>query len=324
MFIWKDVGMTFSFLLVSAILANSTLTKTPLHIGRLIVISILLFYATAVKYQGQFILPVFCLWSAYNWLNNKTTARTLALGLILFTTIFGCVKLVDHILVPTSQDSHSWQKVKIYDLAGISLDQNKPIFPDFILKNPNFDMGRVGKLFNRYRVDELNFIDDTPTPDGKTQFERDELLKTWKEAVVAYPFSYFNTRLLMWIHNFTERPFKSAQSLTKSERLNTYFPFVSKYPWILKMIDLGLDTLKSIWFLPLVFVYIFIGAYNWRRTPAAPVLFFMNTAAATLALILFVFSMAATARYVYLTVVLLHFSHPFAWLIWRQYQSKRP
>lgn len=322
LFIWKDVGMTYAYLLAASILVYATMTKSKLQISGLILVTLLLFYGTAVKYQGQFILPVLCFWTAYACSISKTFMRIIGLGIAYFLVIFAAVKLVDHLLVPPAQDTHSWQKVKIYDLSGMSLDQEKPIYPDFILNNPHFDMKRIEQLFNRHRVDELSFINDTPTPDGKTEAEREELLRTWKHAVVTYPASYLKTRFLMWIHNFKERPFKTAHSLAKSERFNQYMPFIAQQPVLLNTIDFALDALKFIWYLPLVFLYIFLGAYYWRRTPAAPVLFFMNACGATLALILFVFSMAAIARYVYFTLVMLHFSHPFAWLVWKNRKTK--
>jgi hypothetical protein len=84
------------------------------------------------------------------------------------------------------------------------------------------------------------------------------------------------------------------------------------------LIDLILEALRFVWYVPLVGLYLLYGVVNWRKSVYAPPLFFMNMLGFVMLAALFVLSMAGCPRYVYISSIMLHASHPLAWLTWRR------
>jgi hypothetical protein len=77
--------------------------------------------------------------------------------------------------------------------------------------------------------------------------------------------------------------------------------------------------LKSIFLIPFIFFYLFLGLWSLTKKPEyAMPLIILSSAGLLLLLVLFFFSMASTIRYVYFTVCMFHASHGFAYMSFRQ------
>ena len=317
-FILKDVGFTFSYLLIISILTFYTVQQKKIGWGVISLIIPILFYGTAVKYQAVFLLPFITLWmgvsiEAYQW-----SRKALFYGLGGAGFMFALTACFNSY---TAQKDYAWQYVKLYDLAAISLITHQDLLPDFT-KKPNFSMEKLSKDFNSFRVDELVFESDSILAKGKTEEERTALWHTWFHEVTHYPQAYLSHRWLLMKNLLSLSPIKPFNQI-KSHTENVS-PFIKKI--LMELENIGLikfaQKATSLYpYIPLMIFYIFVGLFfNFRKYSVyAFPLAMSNIIGLALVGVLFIFSMAAEARYVYLSVCCLHLSHLFAFLCFRDF-----
>lgn len=323
----KDNGFCYSYLLTGCIISYLVFEKVKELRYKLPLLSLavlLLFYGTAVKFQAKFILIAFALGWAY-CLNYKFNTRNFVIALLLCAAILKAVFMFNNWLVPNKQQSHSWQFVKLYDLASISLALNKPLLPDFVLESPHFSMEALREKFDPSNVDPLVFTSENILVKGKNEQERQLVMDYWKAGVKAHPFLYLKHRLTLWSYNLTTAPCKGNHPyhFLKDTRWGRYAAMPIIYNTLGGLHALSLMLLKFIWFVPLLFYYCYLGIRALKLTPAAIPLLILNVASLMLMAILLFLSMAATARYIYFCVCLLHASHGFAYLCWKANKDGR-
>ncbi len=318
LFVLKDAGFALTFLLVSSLLILAGRQHRSLRWFELLIISALLFYGAAVKYQAIFVLPFMCIWIAVLSLPKiKPLMRVLAGCAFYGAFFFGITAFND---ATTAQKSHSWQFVKLYDLAAISLDQNKPLFPDFVQQGPQFSMEAVRANFNPRRVDEYVFIPEPILIKGKDETERSILWDYWWDTIWTYPQSYLHHRLRLIGFMLTNSPIKTPEEIKSAHA--TIPGFLMSLLEIVERSGLA-EFIKLITsfllFAPLMVFYAFYGARH-LRTPQgneALSLLMLNLMGLTLIGVLTIFSMASDVRYIYFAMCCCHFSHPVFWHLWR-------
>ncbi len=320
-FVLKDVGFTFSFLFVCSILTFYSLHQKKLPIRLALPICGLLFYGTAVKFQAAFVLPCLSLWLAYSLNAYRFSFTVLFQSLLFFCLLLGSVQFFNHHM--THKKDHSWQFVKLYDLAGISLKKNEDLFPDFVKNKPFFSMTALARKFNSQRVDELVFDAEPLLIKGKTEQQRNSLWYTWLEAIQNYPGSYFLHRWELFQHLLRKSPIKSMSEIASHQE---FIPSLIR-DILLRCEAHGLTvffkTITSFGFyLPFMMLYLVLGLVCIKRDPYAIPLVFLNSTGLTLLLVLFVFSMASDVRYIYLTMCCFHFSHPFFFKTFKNFIEK--
>jgi len=112
------------------------------------------------------------------------------LSVILFSFIMSAQPLVNAVVKP--QKDHFFQYIQLYDLAGISVRVDKPLFPEWIKNNKaRFNMQSVKHYYNPFSGNYL-FYDHyglgIPAPLMMTRDpgRLDELNSVWISAVAAY------------------------------------------------------------------------------------------------------------------------------------------
>jgi hypothetical protein len=311
--IWKDAGFAFSFLLASAILSYFMVNKKHPNLLIILFILVLLFYGTGVKYQAMFVLPFMVTGLAYVSNNFKFNFNFFLIGIGLYLMIFGLVDKLNNYFVPESQKNHSWQYVKLYDLTAISLKTNEPLFPEFVIKNPNFSMESVKSKYNIDRVDDLVFFEGSPLKKGETPQERQEVLNYWKTNVLKYPSFYLQHRFNIWKNTILSMPFKQLETLDFS-----HWNSLSWLDWLFKskafhiFIEIFRYLLSFILLLPLIIFYFILSLFYLNKRRFALPLFMMSGVALLFVIVLFFFSMAACLRYVYISVCMVFACHAFA------------
>lgn len=315
--IWKDVGFAYTFLFSAMLLLPANIHDKKLTFIKTIIIWLLLFYGTGVKYQAIFILPVMTLWLALTLFTGKSFVKKISLWLTLWMSILISCQALQTVVVSSVRESHSWQNVKLFDLAGMSVDLGQDLFPEFVRKAPEYTFEKVKKVYSPYRVDELivGWAPEASLRPGETKEQRELLWDTWLRALKDHPMAYVRHRFSVWKMMVKRSPMKSLDDLRNIESLP---------PKIRSVLDVvGLQTLQRIkeltyfiYYVPFLFVYFLLGLWNWRkkRRYALP-LTMMTGSAIALMMALFVFSMASDLRYIYLTMTFFHFSHPLAWLL---------
>lgn len=322
-FVLKDVGFTFCFLFSISVLTFHTINRLKFSYFKLAILFLILFYGTAVKYQAIFVLPVLSVWAAYCLDKYRFSIITLLKSGILYGVLFFTVSIFNSYTVKTKD--HSWQLVKLYDLAGMSLITHADLIPDFN-KNSNFSKVLLEKHYNTTRVDEMVFPSDAILKKGKNEEERDILWNTWFEAVKAHPHAYLSHRWQIMKNQITLPPVKSIRTL--KSHIEQIPESIQKMVIFLE--DIGilriLQALTAFYlYIPFLFLYIFLGLYAHIRSisPYAFPLMMMNLSGLVLLSVLFMFSMAAEPRYIYLTVCCFHFSHPFFFLSLKDLYRRR-
>jgi len=321
-FILKDMSFAFSYLFCIAALAFCTVRKNPLRPLGLWGLMLVLFYGTAVKYQAIFLLPVLSFWAAYCTKPFQKKSTVCLKGLGIWGIVWAVVSLVNTWSTPNKD--HSWQYVKLYDLATISLETGEDFIPPYN-KNHRFSQETLVKKFNPARIDELVFGTDAVLTKGKNEQERSGLWRTWLKTVVVHPGAYLNHRYRLSKNMLTLSPIKPLDTVKNHQE--------SIPDSIKKIVSLSeewgiigfLQSMTAFYiYIPCVLFYMGLGLVAYRRThtPYGLCLTAMNGCALFLILILFIFSMASDARYIYFSVCCFHFSHPFMMACWRSLKKR--
>ena len=303
-FIWKDLYFTFGYMLASGYLTKKTFEKTPFSGKEYLFLALLLFFATSVKYQAQFVLFFMIGWIVYlaskGSLLKKGIYTALLTGLMIFSIHF----FHEKIMCDKAEETYSWQKVKIYDLAGISVRSGENVIPSFLFNWPQVTQEQIkGKYSHLW--EPLITESDSPLRFTKDDMEREILMQTWQKAVLNHPLSYLSHRISVLYKTLSGSDVKRPLRIFLKEHHLPTFPANM------------MVIFSYIFGLPLSLFYIWLGVKTRKMTPASVPLCVLNMMAVTYALFLFIFSLASTTRYVYFCVTCLAFSHPFAYLCWK-------
>lgn len=317
--IWKDVGCAYAFLFVSSYLTYVTMNDRPLPFTRVIPLLIVLAYGTLVKFQAQYLAPIVLLWMVTHRAKHSLGYPFVKNAVVLIGLFYTIMMGVQH-FGPKVEENHSWQYVKLYDLAAIAVNTNQDIFPNFT-KTKTFSMAELHKRFNHQRVDDLVFADSLLIK-GKNTEEREIVLKTWIEQIIKHPFIYLRHRAANLAYVLLSTPwFEYGPPVIDSivqpgTALHTGLYYTARiFGWIflahmLPML-LGLG-------------YLILGTMAWcKKVREGIPLFFMNFIGMGMGFVLFFFSMAGTPRYTYISICLVHASHAFAYLCWKKLRPQK-
>ncbi|HSX20199.1 MAG TPA: hypothetical protein VLG38_03630 [Gammaproteobacteria bacterium] len=316
----KDTGFTYTYLLSGAIMSYMVVTRTQKYkLPLLAAIILLLFYGTAVKFQAKYILIFFTLGVSYCWANYKFNLKSVSGGIVLYMILMAAITATNGKLVPIGKGSNSWQWVKVYDLSAISIELDRPLYPDYILQQENFDFGKVKQLFRPSEVDPLVFETDAVIRRGKDELQHQQLWDYWFATIKQHPILYLQARARLFSYNLTTSPCERNNPVKFLRQ--TSLAAVLDIPGVGATLDAGYTIFKIafrfMWILPLVFLYLYLGIKNFRTSPAAAPLLLFCSSSLSLLVVLFFCSMAGTARYVFLSSCLMHASHGMAFMVWR-------
>lgn len=300
-FIWKDLYFTFGYMLASAYLTKKTFEKTPFSKKEYVFLALLLFFATSVKYQAQFVLFFMMGWILYLSQNRSVFKKGLYAALLTGLMIFFIDFFHEKIMCDKVDETYSWQKVKIYDLAGISVRSGEIVVPPFLFNWKDVTEEQLKEKYS-HLWEPLITESDSPLHFTKNDEEREALMRAWKSGVLKYPLVYLSHRTRVLYKTLAGSDLKRpVREFLKEHHLPTWPAHT-------------MVIFSYIFGLPLSLFYIWLSLKVRKETPAAVPLFVLNMMAVTYALFLFVFSLASTSRYVYFCVTCLAFSHPFAYL----------
>lgn len=300
----KDIAFVNSYIFLCAWLHYYN--KQSLKPSKISLISwlIIAFYGTACTYQAAIALPWLCLWlGKIYWPNDMRT--WIIHGVAIFIGLASAVFIFNKQLVHSSDRS---QQLKLYDLAGISIQINQPIFPKYLETNPHFNWERVKILYNPKRVDDLIFCQDTPLPMAITADQRQELHNAWISAIIAYPIAYLKHRFGIFKQQLTVSLLKTPDEI-KGEVHGTILKLLEylKNSWIF---EIAKWLMSCIGYVILQIALIYQSIKHFKEHPIFTDIFFQNMSGLSLTMTLFFVANAAEARYAYLTIVTCCFSLP--------------
>lgn len=319
--IWKDVGYAFSYLLVGAILTHYTILKKSISIFVGVIVLIILFYGTAVKFQAQYCAPFMLFWVAYTFNHFHFNWKTFSYALGISCLFFILLNTFNNFHVPPKQQSHSWQYVKIYDLAAISYRTQQALFPEFV-KTPFFSMDKLNHDFNARAVDNLAFFGKSILKIGKNSEERKKLWHFWFKTIKNHPFLYLQHR----INNLNYVLFKvpsSTHLYLMANHFSNYIQIPHAYPILKSTIKLvRIVSMTHIVIFCLSIFYLFLAFKTFKYCRAAIPMLFLNFVSLAMIFAIFIFSMAGTSRYTYISACLTTASHAFAFLCWEAWRQQ--
>ncbi|OJU72933.1 MAG: hypothetical protein BGO07_01860 [Alphaproteobacteria bacterium 40-19] len=273
--IWKDIIFTFGYGFLSMILCCKAKNRQSFSFGGAVYFFLVLFYATAVKYQAQFIAPFLCYWfCTVQWPNSKNLSyfwktAILSLSLVMSNS------WINHMLIPQTERNHFWQYVKIYDLAGISVRCGKILLPDSLIRVP--DLKAIEKKY-ALLWEPLIRSTDAPLKATSNDHERKELVKAWWNAVGTHPLCYLAHRTSLIFHGL--------------------------------LLPYQVSNFKRVLFSPLFYLPFQLW-FMFSRRFIFPVRH-LNKMGLGLIAVLFFFSLAGTPRYIYFSTYCFFLSVPLA------------
>tara|TARA_A100000171_G_C2129495_1_gene145742 strand:+ start:955 stop:2271 length:1317 start_codon:yes stop_codon:yes gene_type:complete len=310
--ILKDIHYAYSFLFSAALLTKAHIQERKLTFRESLLFFIILLYGTSVKFHGQYLAPVFLFWYVIHQLSfsEKTTLKKSMILLFVSGLFYGALTYINTALVPPKQEDHSWQLVKLFDLAAISLANDESYIPD-ANKGPGYSFQDMKDKFSRNYVDRLTFDQQPVLTKGKNEKEREALWKTWALTILKHPLDYLGHRLknldstVVGIPRFSEIK-QSIRSCFSEE--TTFYKVTHSLTRVLSFLLLSP--------LPAFLLGGYYAFLAWRARKIAPEalpILYMLTPAFGMMLLLFVLSMAGMTRYVYISVCLIHATHFMAW-----------
>lgn len=305
----KDVQYAFSFLLAASVLAYYTIVQkrpSPLVLLGLLLV---LIYGAAVKYQGQFCVIVFALWIGGLLCQKRKWFDKILAGLAIYGLIFFSICLINNALVPQKSKNYSWQFVKLYDLAAISIGTHADLIPNFN-KTPAYTFQKLQERFKYPTVDPYIYSQDNILMITKDPADMTTLADTWRKDVIAHPVLYLKHRVINMCYALLSRP--GYDFVT--EYLNKLPHDSMSYTLVYNVSNIIFYTFMS--HLPVILLgvgYFILALYSWRASKAAPVLLGFTSLALLMVAILFFMSMAGVPRYTYISIVMIHAAHIFAY-----------
>jgi hypothetical protein len=227
-------------------------------------------------------------------------------AIIIYAAFFGVIEGFNRVV---SAPSHSWQYVKMYDIAGISLQLNQDLLPECVKRKGQYSFEKVRSLYNPRRVDDMAFNADSPLIKSENANEREVLWNIWWQIITEHPLLYLKHRMAVFYQQLTISFLKKPHDI-KSETSTGIMNLVHH------LYNSGIFSIMQLFMACLIyfglqFLYIAKGLISFKKSHTMQALFFQNMTGFALVCSLFIFSMASEARYAYLCIALLNFSHPF-------------
>lgn len=309
----KDVQYAFCFLFASALLAYYTVTHRKLTVLATIGLFIILIYGAGVKYQGKFCVIIPSLWLGCLLIRSRKLWKKLILGVLIFVIINAAISTINELLVPQKFKSLSWQCVKLYDLAAMSLTINQDLIPQYN-RTAFYTFEELQKKFDYPSIDSCIYAKRSILRIARDEARMNILYKTWLLNVFKHPIAYMQHRMYNMSYTLLSRPgFIYAEPI-----INKLHPNTALYAVAYETTSLLFYAFMS--HLPIIILgacYFAIAIIGWHYSKAAPVLLGVTATGLLMTLILFFMSMAGSPRYTYISIVMINVMHAFAYVCYK-------
>lgn len=197
--IWKDVEMATALLMAVALIYFGKKRNSK---SSLLLSPVFLLYAFAARLNSlPAVLPI-AIWSGYVAASilelGKARSTPVVVGLSYFVFLL-VAAIVLQAALPGSRSSYPFQFVQLYDLAAISIWNNEPRFPSYIVKSGDFSIESLKANYSTTSVGGLVYADQTrhtrpPLVVVDTPEMIRELRTTWRKHVLENPVAYLSHR----------------------------------------------------------------------------------------------------------------------------------
>jgi len=312
--ILKDVQFSCSFVLAAAALAYFTVSEKqpPILIAALLIT--LMIYGAAVKYQAQYCVIVLAMWLGALLARPCKIWLKIITGLTIYALIFSSLTLLNNYLVPQQNKNHSWQYVKLYDLAAMSIALNENLIPQSN-KTAAYTENKLKNRFTYPAIDSLVFKHEPILKLTRDTIELENLTDFWFKTVVAHPLVYLKHRTINMSYILLTRPGyeREVQDIPLAFTNNFARNSIAYYFTEITIGVLFYIFMSHITVIVLGVLYFILAIRLWRTTKYATVLLGFSATALSMVVLLFFMSMAATPRYTFMSIIMIHAAHIFAY-----------
>ncbi len=342
--IWKDIGFGVTYLFVIAVMSLYMMRRTSMPWWIVAANIVILFYGTAIKFQAQYVLPLMLLGLMYCYTQYRFTLKTVLLTVGAALLFMLSLNSFNNFFVPEKGKAHSWQWVKLYDLAGMSIATDTVLFPDFIVQYQYFSMPKIKEGFSHEGVHLLSQYSDCPMCTGHNQEERTLLWNYWFATICRYPWQYLQHRWWNWLNivnvipiqrldtlDFSGYPglrwFCAIQQQARRSLADTTTLYdiacVAVNKFLFGCCDLVRYLVKPSFLLPFILFYFVLGWLAVSYSVAAVPLLLLNGVSIALLITFFFFTMGSTIRFIFIMVCMTHASHAFAYRCFQDWRQRR-
>lgn len=298
--LWKDVGMFAAILLaIAALLAD---WKRPSWLW-LLLSAVGIFYAFAVRYNAVVGVPFIAMIWAWRVVYRAHIKRYIAVSICIVAFVFTIATLSITKWVDGPTGDSGLKSIIVFDLAAISVLENKNLFPSYVIKNPNEKfLDELKSVFQpevNYPINGLLM--------GVPESKNDAIKKYWLHTIYDYFPSYIKHRYyvfsrMLWISG--PDPYYPYHPGIDENDMGIKFKFLDgpiNFDWRAAFDYLShLYIYKPIIYLVLSFFIFFYSSYKWiRKTESFKwfAIVMISGSGLSMTLSLFVFSPAADYRY---------------------------
>ncbi len=191
--VWKDVGMTFAFLIAFGVVAVAHILRRGTGFAAIVALPFVL-YAVAVRYNAlPAILPLFFM---FIWISSNTNwPRRICLSVIGTVVAAAGVLIVVHLLVYDylgATRQFPGQFIPLYDLAGLSVRTGTDLIPHFA-KGQDFSMERLKAAYTPVTGDYL-FREPSVLRASRDAVEVADVRQAWLHEIAGHPVIYLEHR----------------------------------------------------------------------------------------------------------------------------------
>lgn len=212
--IWKDIGLSLSWLLAVALMLRSYFKARPMTIAEAAFTLLLLSYGCWIRINAlPGVVPLLGLWLIALFRNKPLPLTKLILSAIVLSLLLLVVQLGITRLILKPLKTYPEYKLFAHDLSGIYKKTGRIYFPSFMLRHPGFDTAYIREHYQYSTFDNIWWNSDSvrilPDP---TPAQMDSLQYAWVKAITKHPLVYFGNRGLGFL-NFL-RLYSSGSKLT--------------------------------------------------------------------------------------------------------------
>lgn len=186
--VWKDFALTAAMAMGAGLLLHAS--QRPYLLWPAAAFGL---FAASVRYNGFTALLPLAVWWTIIW--TQARGRTHTSYVVVWTVVVGATGLLaltglNVFLVNQPRPPYS-QFVQMYDLAGISIRNQRLLFPEAWVRAGTVTLDGLTRNFHTVYIDSLRDSGAVPTVDGADL----ELLRhTWIRTVASHPVDYLQVR----------------------------------------------------------------------------------------------------------------------------------
>lgn len=270
--IWKDIQMGDSLLLAFTLLAFLQLKNYQGYFKYLLqaLMVLLVFYAFSVRHEAVLAcLPFFYVWACY--LFAWARRRWKFLFTLYMALLFAVLSHIFSWLV-NAVPAYAGQATMLYDLAGLSIAENKMLIPLDVCAHPKtcfsevktaYDPGSVWPVVDSFTHQGVLIWTFQPQ-----QYQ--EIKKAWFKTVLHHPWLYLKERMRFfardWIYSYIlDYNFVSVSQGTLSVVLHAKVT----HEWMFFYRTFAIFFVMAIWFVVNCGTLLFLSRQNYKNSTDA-------------------------------------------------------